>query len=453
MLYNFLKFIFTPALRIFFKEYKVVHKTDIPKEGPLIVVSNHPSTFMDPIIVASLLRQDVHFIAAGKFFSSPFKNWFMRNIAKSIPVFRKQDNPEKMQDNDAIFEQCFDFLETKGTLIILPEGTSVNERKLRNIKTGAARIALGAEARNNFQLGVKILSVGLNYSDAPSFRSDVWINVEELIHVNDFQKEYQIDDRQAVSLLTDKIRENLEKNIIIANDFQEDQFIKNIEIIYKNELIKQLNLDPKIHTFALTKGIQEAVNHFEDLDKAWLKKLQEKVVNYTKKLSTHHLEDSFLVKDLKEEKSIFSDHFSQLFFLILGTPLFIYGLITNYIPYRIPKIITKKLAVDIVYIGPIKMMVGILTFPIFYALCIYLFQYFIASENWWWTVIFAISLPLAGFFSLAYAQRYLNLKTHIRLMTLSRKQPELIKELLAERKKIIKDLDWAKEQYLNKRVV
>ena len=448
MIHDFLKFIFTSALSIFFKEYKVINKTDIPTEGPLIVVSNHPSTFMDPIIVSNLLKQDAHFIGKGTLFNSVFKNWFMRNIVKAIPIYRKQDNPEKMESNDVIFEKCFQFLEEKGTLIIFPEGTSINERKLQDIKTGTARIALGAEARNNFQLGVRILSVGINYSDAPSFRSDVWVNVEELIQVSDYQAAYQQDDRAAVNLLTDKIQKNLENNLIIADDEQEDEFIKNVEAIYKNEIVTHLNLDPKLHAFTLTKGIQEAVNHFEDLDNIWLEKLQEKVATYIRRLSNNNLEDRFLARNKKEEKNIFSDSILRLFFLVIGAPLYIYGLLTNYLPYNIPNRIAKTLTNEEEYIGPIKMTAGIFTFSVFYSLLVFLFQRFIAQGDWWWTVYFAASLPIAGFFALLYAQRYNNFMTHGRLIALFYQQPELVGELLQERKSIIKDLDWAKAQYL-----
>ena len=448
MLQKLLKIIFTIALKIFFKEYKVINKTGIPTEGPLIVVGNHPSTFMDPIIVASLLKQDVHFIAAGTFFSSKLKNWFMRNIGQSIPVHRRQDNPEMLKGNDAIFEQVFQFLEGKGTLIIFPEGTSIHERKLRDIKTGAARMALGAEARNDFKLGVKILSIGINYSHAPSFRSDVWINIEEVIHVSDFKEAHQKNDREAVNLLSNKIKEKLEKNIIITNDENEDEFIKNVEDIYKNELISALDLDPSIHSFNLTKGIQEAVHHFEDLDKKWLEKLKEKVANYSHQLNSHKLEDRFLAKDKKEGKNIFRDSILRIFFLVLAAPLFIYGLLTNYIPYRLPKFIAKLLTKSDSYVGPIKMTSGIFLFPIFYALWIYLFHHFIGHKNEWWTVIFAISLPISGAFALWYTQRYLNFKSYIRLVSLFYRQPKLADKLLEERKAIIEDLDWAKDAYL-----
>lgn len=448
MLYNFLKIVFKLALRVFFKEYKVINKTEIPSEEPLIVVSNHPSTFMDPIIVASLLKQDARFIAKGTLFNSVFKDWAMRNIMKAIPVYRKQDNPGKQLNNDAIFEQCFLFLEGKGTLIIFPEGTSINERKLQDIKTGTARIALGAEARNGFQLGTKILSIGINYTDAPIFRSDVWINVEELIHVADYKDEYAKDDRNAVRLLTEKIQSNLERNLIITDDEQEDKFIQNVEVIYKNELVSHFNLDPKTHGFTITKGIEEAVNHFEELDKTWVKNLKRKVANYTLRLKNNKLEDRFLARDKSKEKSVFVDSILRVFFLVLGLPFYLYGVITHIIPYHLTGSIARLLTNDEEYLGPIKMTVGIFLYAIFYGVMIYFFQHYISKGDWWWTICFMISLPMAGFFAMLYFQRLQNLKIHWRLISIFYKEPDLMGELFTERKSIIEDLDWAKEQYV-----
>jgi len=448
MLYRSLKFIFKAALKVFFREYKVNSKTKIPSEGPLIVVSNHPSTFMDPIIVASLLEQNVHFIAKGTLFNSVVRGWLMRNVMNSIPIHRKQDNSGDKKMNDAVFEQCFEFLESKGTMIIFPEGTSILERKLRPIKTGTARIALGAEARNDFNLGIRILCVGINYSNAPNFRSNVWINVEELIHLSDYQEKYQDNDKEAVRLLTNKIQEQLEKNIIVTQDEEEDQFVKDIESIYKNEIILDLKLDPQLHSFNLTNGIIDAINHFEVLDKNWLEGLKIKVSNYTKQLERYKLEDRFVSRGAKEDKNILRDSIMRLLFIGLGFSFYLYGLITNYLPYRISTLIAQKLTNSIEYVGPIKMTSGIFTFTMYYSLIIYLFQILIAQGDWWWTVYFAISLPIAGFFTLVYYHRFKNFRKHYKLISAFYKKPEEIGALLQERKSIVQDLDWAKDQYL-----
>ena len=105
--------------------------------------------------------------------------WLMAQT-NSIPIYRRQDadgtdpaaqvSPEELaRPNEATFGRCYDYLGQGGTIMIFPEGTSVSERRLRPLKTGAARIALGAEARHDFKLGLHMLPVGINYFDPAAF--------------------------------------------------------------------------------------------------------------------------------------------------------------------------------------------------------------------------------------------------------------------------------------------
>ncbi|MEZ4886713.1 MAG: lysophospholipid acyltransferase family protein [Chitinophagales bacterium] len=451
MLYAFLKLIFKITLQVFFRQFKVVNRHLIPKKGPLIVVSNHPSTFMDPIIAATLLKQQVHFIAKGTLFNTGLKNWILSNLMNAIPVYRRQDNvenPNKLQQNDAIFERCFEFLGEKGTLIIFPEGTSINERRLREIKTGTARIALGAEARNNFELGVSILTIGINYSDASTFRSDVWVNIDEPIQVSDFKEAYQEDEFEAVRALTEVIRQRLEQNLIITDDDTEDELVQQIEAIYKNQLIADLDLDPKEHAFTLTRGIVDAVNHFEEMDAPRVEALQDSVGKYMTQLNELQLEDRFLAQDKKRKRNIFRDSLWMLVTLILGFPVHLYGFVNNYIPYILPSKIAALLTKDEEYVGPIKMTSGIFTFSFFYALQVYLFHQYLAP-NEWWTVAYAMSLPLSGFFAISYWQHSGKFLKHWRLISLFYQKPAEMGRLLQQRAEIIEVLEQAKEEYFS----
>ncbi len=68
------------------------------------------------------------------------------------------------------FSKCHDYLEQRGTLLIFPEGTSYYELKLREIKTGTARIALSYEELKGFEGNLKIIPIALDYSDSIQFQ-------------------------------------------------------------------------------------------------------------------------------------------------------------------------------------------------------------------------------------------------------------------------------------------
>ena len=113
--------------------------------------------------------------------------------------------------NEASFGTCYDYLERGGTVMIFPEGSSVSERRLRPLKTGAARIALGTEARHNFGLGLQVVCVGTNYFDPTRFRSDVLLNVAPPIRVADYAARYHQDPEAAADELTAEITRRLRR--------------------------------------------------------------------------------------------------------------------------------------------------------------------------------------------------------------------------------------------------
>ncbi len=164
MIYPILKQLLSVTVRGFFKNYKVKNIELVPAESPLLIVANHPGTFMDPIVIATNIPREVSFISKAEVFKGGFAKWLLPKF-NMIPVYRKQDDPTLMGKNQDTFIRVYELLENKGAILIFPEGISLNDRKLKEIKTGTARMAFGAEIRNSFKLGVKILPVGLTYSD------------------------------------------------------------------------------------------------------------------------------------------------------------------------------------------------------------------------------------------------------------------------------------------------
>jgi hypothetical protein len=69
---------------------------------------------------------------------------------------------------------------------------------LRPVKTGAARIALGAEAVASFTLGLEVVPVGLQYEAKQTFRSDVTVWFGEGHRVADLAERYRTAPAEAV---------------------------------------------------------------------------------------------------------------------------------------------------------------------------------------------------------------------------------------------------------------
>src|SRR6185369_13067076 len=136
---NLLKF----ALRIYFKRVEVVGLEHVPLKTPVIFVLNHPNALVDPAFLLCLAPRRVSFLAKSPLFRMPILGFFVRAL-DCLPVYRHQDEGEDVSKNREMFIAARALLARGGTIGICPEGVSHDEPRLKPIKTGAARIALGA---------------------------------------------------------------------------------------------------------------------------------------------------------------------------------------------------------------------------------------------------------------------------------------------------------------------
>ncbi len=433
------------TVRVFFRSITVRNKELIPDKGPLMVLVNHPSTFMDPIVVATMLNRKVFSLGKGDLFKSKIARWFLPKL-RVIPLYRQKDDPTLMSKNKEIFIKCFEHLEHGGALLMFPEGTSITERKLRPIKTGAARIALGAEAQNNFKLGVHIITIGLNYANPHKFNRDVFINIGKPIEVADFKKDYAIDEFKAAENLTEEIRKRLETLIIAIEDSKTDELVKNIEILYKYKLSKDMgiNRNDKDADFKMTRNILEIVNHYLKNKPKYVEKISYRIKEYLNNIHQLGLKDNDIARNKKNNSFIVSN-LKALLILVLGFPVYVYGAINNFLPFEIPGLLARKISKSMEFIGAISMVAGMFTFLIFYTTQIILIWKYMHLQ--WLTIAYGISLPISGLFAYWYFHTVNKMRAKWVLLLLFYKRSVFISNLIIEREQIIAEFDKAKNEY------
>lgn len=150
--------------------YRVRYRGEsVPDAGPVLLVANHPNSLLDPMMVVAAARRPVRFLAKAPLFDDPKTGWLVR-AAAAIPVYRRSDDPALVERNDEMFRAVHQALAQGAAVAIFPEGISHSEPSLAPLKTGAARIALGAAGL----LGTSfpVIPVGLDFRDKEIFRSD-----------------------------------------------------------------------------------------------------------------------------------------------------------------------------------------------------------------------------------------------------------------------------------------
>jgi glycerol-3-phosphate O-acyltransferase/dihydroxyacetone phosphate acyltransferase len=448
LFYTVMKPLVKVGLRVFFRRLEVRHRNRLRLPGPLMLCSNHPNTLMDPLVTAIHRREPIAFLAKSTFFKNPVLGAIMRS-GNCIPIYRRQDaegadapTPAQLAaSNEASFGRCYDYLERGGTVMIFPEGTSVSERRLRPLKTGAARIALGTEARHDFKLGLQLVCVGTNYFDPSRFRSDVLLNVAPPIKVADYAARYHQDPDAAADELTEEIRKRLTRRLVISRAAEDDQLAQQVEQTFGDHLNPDDDPDTLYDNFQLSRTLLDAVAWFEQHDPSRLATLRQALSEYLDALQQHRLDDDALDQSHRPGARL-ADYLN----LVLGFPVWLYGLITNYIPYKIPSQVARRATKETEFIAAIMLGVGMVTFPVAYAVEAAAVQHWL-THDWRLTALFVLSLPLAGFYALGYWQ---TLSARLRRLRVQRLAPTVQAALRTQRATVLGMLDEARVEYLRK---
>ena len=191
MVYTFLKHLLRLVLSSYFKTIKVTGKENIPTDGPIIFVANHPSTLMDPVVIGSIVKQQIYFLAAAEFMGKGVLKWAMGYLFNMIPVYRTTTQPGKQSKNVGVFDKCYEHLGKHGSILIFPEGISITQKRLSPLKTGTARMVIGAEQRSDIK--VQIVPIGLNYTDPHTFQTELFVRIGKPI-TTDLKELQNIDD-------------------------------------------------------------------------------------------------------------------------------------------------------------------------------------------------------------------------------------------------------------------
>jgi 1-acyl-sn-glycerol-3-phosphate acyltransferase len=397
MVYDLIKVLVRVSTAVFFKRTVRARRRSIPEHGPLIIVANHPNTLMDPLLVASLAKQQVGFVANAGLFSNRFLVAFFRYF-HVIPIYRKKDvAPGEKADNSQAFHQCHAYLEQGGTILIFPEGSSHYEINLREIKTGTARIALSWTGAKD----LRIVPVALDYSDAIQFRSMVRVTVCAPIAVSAYQEAFLRNESDAIDALTADIRKALAAKLPwTTGKAQEDLLIKahTFYTAYADPTA-DLHENPQ-RSLHLRKQLADALHHLRNTRPELYERTSARLLAFFTALRADRITPGF-----------YSDPFMRKSFpllcagyvveLVLLAPLYVFGLLTNYLPYILPSLVFKASRMEVEYKAPAQMIVGLICFPLFYGIEVWAFHHYIDAGPLA-TMLFILALPITGYTAMWY---------------------------------------------------
>jgi glycerol-3-phosphate O-acyltransferase / dihydroxyacetone phosphate acyltransferase len=428
-----------------FKSVDVRHPERVPGAGPILLCVNHPNNFIDSLLVGGAVRRKVHYLATASLFRNRLMGRFLLACG-AIPVYRRQDDPDRMDRNLDAFAACFATFAGGRLVAIYPEGTTHAEVRVQRIKTGAARIALGYEAEHPGEL--RMIPVGLSFEARKSFRSRVLVAFGEPIYPAAYLSAYREDPVKAVDGLTRDLQWAMESQVVSVERIDDQRLVRAVEELYREELAEQVrearglargDVDP----LRLSRSIAAALGYFKATDPERVESLWQRIQAYRSLLAQFRVRDE--VVRARRQRLPARTKLVYSWDAIVGLPFFSYGALVNALPYYLPRWLARRYARKETDYATIRLLASIVAFPLFWGLETWLVG---AAAGARWAAAFALSLPLSGLIAYRYLIGAGWLRVRLRFATLALTQSQAARRLMTERDVIVAELERAKQDYL-----
>jgi len=379
VLYAFIRAVVGAALRLFYKVR--LAGSSAPLEGPVMFVGNHPNALVDPALVFVVTPRHVTFLAKAPLFRMPVLAQLLKGIG-ALPVYRKQDNPTMMAQNEGTLEAAAGALVEGRAITIFPEGRSHSEPQLGELKTGAARIALRAVKQG---APVRIVPVGLTYAEKDRFRSEVLIQVGEPIDARAFG---DASDAQAARALTDAIAEGLRRVTLNLGAWEDLPLLQTAEALYALRVGERARDPDRLRLFA--RGAQllrsEQPERYDQV--------REELLDFQRRLAIGRASPSDLALEYRPTQVAWFV-LRNLAMLLFGLPLVALGLVAFWLPYQIPSWLTDFQKPELDMVATVKLLAAMVVAPMWLLVLALVF---------WWklgvvaaVLVIVLALPLALF--------------------------------------------------------
>ncbi len=208
------------AIATLYHRVEVRQAPDLTASGPQLANSSHFGGFTDPLILIYAMDRVPRFIARDVIWKYPGARGIMKWVG-AIPVHKPEDGGKS--SNDQMFSSTYKALHEGELVTIFPEGITVDDPSIAEIKTGSARIVLGARADG--VSGIRLISAGIHYQNKAALRSDVFVDISGDLDLDQFVRDNvepgepeDASNRRLVRVLTDEMEARLRH---AAPDFED----------------------------------------------------------------------------------------------------------------------------------------------------------------------------------------------------------------------------------------
>ena len=424
-------------LRIFYRHIEVAGRERVPQGGSVLYVLNHPNALVDPVFILCLTSRPVSFLAKSTLFRMPVISYFVRAL-DSIPVYRKQDAGEDTSRNRETFQKCRELLKRGGAIAICPEGVSHDEPRLRPLKSGAARIALGAASAGARNLDLKVVPCGLYYTSKTTFRSSALLYFGEPLKIEPVAlNEEGEPPREAVAELNSRIERALREVVLNAEHEEALNTIARAERIFSAER-QDTESEPSLaREFELRRRFIEGYALLRARAPERLSALTSRITRYEEELNQVGINP----RDLTVPESLAAAvrrAVRRTMPSLLLMPFAVVGTVVHYPAYKLAGFFAHKFSgnYDDV-ISTIKILAATLLFPLTWGA---LFALSYIWLDWKYALLSLLIAPLAGYAAVRFSEELDRFIAGARALLFFITRRWFFKKLLVERRAIHEEI-------------
>ena len=425
------------SLRVYFRRIEVVGLDNVPRDTPVIFVLNHPNALVDPVFLLCLAPRRVSFVAKATLFRMPILGYFVRAL-DSLPAYRRQDEGQDVARNLETFAAARRLLARGGTIGICPEGVSHDEPRLKPLKTGTARIALGAVSSGE-AIDLQIVPVGLYYTEKTTFRSSALLYFGEPLPVAPVALESNgTPPREAVRELSDRVEKALRDVILHAEQEEALSLIERAERIFSAEEVGEPDEEQLLtRSLELRQRFLEGYAFYRSRAPKRIEAIEARIARFEYELKQAGIDPSDLSLPPTAVHTILR-LIAQVVTCALLAPFALFGAGIHYPAYRLGGYLSRRLArheQDV--LSTFKIVSAMLFFPLTW-LVVALISWRFAG--WLAAVASLILSPASGFIAIRFFEKIEEFAGSFLALALFLMRRRSFLRLLAERAAIRREI-------------
>ena len=430
------------AAGLFYRNLELVGAERIPATGPLIVAANHQNSLVDPMLLVATLPRALRPLAKAPLFRHPLVRPFLAAVG-AVPVQRAQESGSDPARNDAMFRATSDALAAGGAILIFPEGIGHFEPALQPLRTGAARMLLGA--RTAGAAPVTLLPVGLVFRQPGRFREGAGaVLVGEPVQTADCERLHATDPEAAVRMLTARLAEGLRRQMVEADTWRTERLLRVAEAVWREERPTSTN-DPGAAPRARDlvartqwmQGVERAYRYLLEREPERLRRLRRGLDAYAEVLERTGLRGRHLEQEYRAGP-VARYALTETALLFLTLPLALVGLLLHATGFWLTDTAVRIAAPEPDVEATYKIFGGLIFYPLSW-----LAEGFVAWRAGGVLALAAFVLLLlpSGFFALAWRERLARAASEARALWRYLRHPDLRRHLAERREELARELD------------